>query len=132
MNNSSSVVWGFQWDLNLFCDIYLIDEEIIWILHKEVQTYKARLRKYVFKVMASRLSSTKPLPEPKLNIYSWTLKNRLQWNLNKIQNYAYKDWNLGNKLEWNLNQHLSIFIWENEHENVICENDGDFVQVSLY
>ena len=50
--------------------------------------------------MAWRLDGAKPLTEPMLNIVNWTLRNKLQWNVNGNSN---------------------IFIEENTFENVICK-----------
>ena len=50
--------------------------------------------------MAWRRSGDKPLSEPMLEYYYWTLRNKLQWNLNRNSN---------------------IFIWENAFERVVCE-----------
>ena len=50
--------------------------------------------------MACRLVSAKPLSEPMLEYFNWTL---------------------GNKFQWNLNCNLHFFIKENALENGVCE-----------
>ena len=50
--------------------------------------------------MACRLDGAKPLSEPMLEYFNWTLWNKFQWNFNRNSN---------------------IFIHENEFESVVCE-----------
>ena len=51
-------------------------------------------------VMACHLFSAKPLPEPVLTFVNWSLRNKLQWNLNR---------------------NTKLFIQENAFENVVCK-----------
>ena len=50
--------------------------------------------------MACRLDGAKPLFEPMLEYYDWTLRNKLKWNFT-----------------WNSN----IFVQESALESVVCE-----------
>ena len=50
--------------------------------------------------MACRLIGAKPLSEQMLDYLNWTLRNKLQWNLNR---------------------NFNIFIQENAFESVVCE-----------
>ena len=58
-------------------------------------------------IMACRLFGTKPLSKQSLVIVNWTVRNKLQWNLNR---------------------NSIIFIQENAFENGVCQNDGHFFQ----
>ena len=46
--------------------------------------------------MASRLGSAKPLSEPMLDFVNWTLRNKLQWNLNRNSDISIQENVFGN------------------------------------
>ena len=80
---------------NASCGVYFV-----WILKKIDRVITAPhcmcqwTWSVLIQVMAFRLFGSKPYLNQCWSIVNWILKNKLQWNLNKIQNFSFKKMHL--------------------------------------
>ena len=70
----------------------------VWHWHSSSPRSASYMRQWtgwaLVQIMACSLIGAKPLSKPSWNIVNWTLRNKLQWNSNKLQNFSYMEMHL--------------------------------------